>query len=705
MKVSVAGLFRDLPIRRKLILFFVLVSSIVLLIAELFFLFDRALTFQRDQREGLNSLAAVISHNVAAPLVFNDQDSADKTMQGLNSHPGVVAGYLVDTEGRLFTSFRRHDSECGEDLVISEENTASQNLAVVQRYRDEAAESFKWCAPIGLHEVTLEGEKMGTVLLLGSITPFVSELYRQAAVALGVFLTACGLAYIVALRLQRFISTPIISLTSIMHEVSLSKNFSLRADPSASGAEIGSLFNGFNEMLAEVEERNELLRQRQDHLQVLAHFDSLTGLANRLLFHDRLSQSIHQADRLKQSIAVYFIDLDHFKDVNDSLGHRVGDLLLVEVSRRFKERMRSCDTVARLGGDEFTVFAQNIGTDGNARTVAENLLNSLALPFQVDDNELFVTASIGYTIYPQDSTTIDELMRNADLAMYFAKERGKNNCQQYQPEMNQRASSRLTLLNSLHKAVTRQEFSLVYQPQMEVATGRITGMETLIRWNHPKEGLVSPARFIPLAEETGIIVEITEWVLRETVRQILAWQREGLPVVPVAINLSAVLFKRQVIVPMLEAVLAETGINPSLLEVEVTEGILLMSENALEQMEQIRQMGITIAVDDFGTGYSSLSYIHRFPVNVLKIDKSFILNITKNPDDYSIVTAIIAMAKSLGLGVVAEGVEESEQLAYLRTQGCEEIQGYLFSRPVPPEQIAQILLTPPVMPGQSGMGT
>jgi diguanylate cyclase (GGDEF)-like protein len=687
--------FQNLPIRRKLILIFVLVSSIVLLLAESFFLFDRALSFQREQRQGLTSLAAMIAQNVGAPLVFNDRESANQTIQSLSSHPSVVSAYLLDSEGNLFASFRRLYSDCEEGLVITPQSPPSQNLLVKQRYYDEAGERLKWCAPIGFHEVTLEGQQIGTVLLLGSVDPFLSDLARQAAVALGVFLAACGLAYLVALRLQRFISAPILSLTSVMEQVSLTKNFSLRADQSGTGGEIGSLFEGFNEMLAEVEERNELLRQRQDHLQLLAHFDSLTGLANRLLFNDRLAQALHQADRFNQSLAVFFLDLDHFKDVNDSLGHRVGDLLLVEVSRRLKERIRSCDTVARLGGDEFTLFAQNIGSDENARVVAEHLLKTFSTPFTVDDHELFITASIGYCIYPHDTKDIDELMRNADLAMYFAKERGKNICQQYLPEMNQRASSRLTLLNSLHQAVIRQEFSLVYQPQVDVTTGGITGMEALIRWNHPKEGLVIPTRFIPLAEESGIIVEITEWVLRETARQILSWQSQGLPVVPVAVNLSAVLFKRQVIVPMLEAVLADTGLTPSLLEMEVTEGILLLSENALEQMEAIRQMGITIAVDDFGTGYSSLSYIHRFPVNVLKIDKSFIVNITTNPDDYSIVTAIIAMAKSLGLGIVAEGVEEAEQLAYLRTQGCEEIQGFLFSKPLPPELASELLRTPP----------
>jgi diguanylate cyclase (GGDEF)-like protein len=690
--------FQNLPIRRKLILIFVLVSSIVLLLAESFFFFDRALSFQREQRQGLTSLAAMIAQNVGAPLVFNDRESANQTIQSLSSHPSVVSAYLLDSEGNLFATFRRLYSDCEEGLVITPQSSPSQNLLVKQRYYDEAAERFKWCAPIGFHEVILEGQQIGTVLLLGSVDPFLSDLARQAAVALGVFLAACGLAYLVALRLQRFISAPILSLTSVMEQVSLTKNFSLRADQSGTGGEIGSLFEGFNEMLAEVEERNELLRQRQDHLQLLAHFDSLTGLANRLLFNDRLAQALHQADRFNQSLAVFFLDLDHFKDVNDSLGHRVGDLLLVEVSRRLKERIRSCDTVARLGGDEFTLFAQNIGSDENARVVAEHLLKTFATPFTVDGHELFITASIGYSIYPHDTKGIDELMRNADLAMYFAKERGKNICQQYLPEMNQRASSRLTLLNSLHQAVIRQEFSLVYQPQVDVTTGGITGMEALIRWNHPKEGLVIPTRFIPLAEESGIIVEITEWVLRETARQIISWQSQGLPVVPVAVNLSAVLFKRQVIVPMLEAVLAETGLTPSLLEMEVTEGILLLSENALEQMEAIRQMGITIAVDDFGTGYSSLSYIHRFPVNVLKIDKSFIVNITTNPDDYSIVTAIIAMAKSLGLGIVAEGVEEAEQLAYLRTQGCEEIQGFLFSKPLPPELASELLRTPPLFP-------
>ena len=355
----------------------------------------------------------------------------------------------------------------------------------------------------------------------------------------------------------------------------------------------------------------------------------------------------------------------------------------MEVSRRLRGAMRQCDTVARLGGDEFTVIALNVETVAQAETVAQNIIQLFATPYRVDEHELFVTASIGLTLFPQDGNNFDELLRNADLAMYHAKERGKNAYQFFQPKMNQYAATRLLLQNSLYYALDRHEFRLCYQPRISLDHGRMTGMEVLIRWQHPEEGLLLPAKFLPLAEETGLIVSMSEWVIHTACRQAREWQDHGFPPVPIAVNFSPQLFRRQVAVPMVSSALTESGIKPELLEIEITEGTLLMADTAIQQLKTLKQMGITIAVDDFGTGYSSLSYLQRFPIDILKIDKSFIWNITSNRDDLAIVTAIIAMARSLGLLVVAEGVESRDQLAYLLSQGCQEVQGYLVSQPVP----------------------
>lgn len=696
---GVAARFHELPIGKKLILVFVLVSSIVLFLVESFFLMDRALAYQRDHRQGLASLAAMISHNSSAPLVFSDQESASQTMQSLSRHPDVVAGYLLDRDGSLFASYVRADAELEAGMVIATDNPPDRNLAVLGRYREEAAESLRWCAPIGVNDVVLEGERIGTVILLGSITPFLLEITRQAMVAFLVFLAACGLAFLVSRRLHRFISDPITMLTTLMHEVSLTKNFSVRADTSRSnGQEIDTLFHGFNEMLGEIEERNELLSQRQEHLQTLAHFDSLTGLANRVLFYDRLNQSIHHAQRFRQKVAIFFIDLDHFKDINDSLGHRIGDLLLIEVSRRLAERVRTSDTLARMGGDEFTMFAQNIGAAENVRIIAQHIFSAFKMPFQVDSHELFVTASIGYTIFPDDGTSIDQLLRNADMAMYFAKEQGKNSFKPFDASLTHHSSTRLAILNSLHHALERKEFFLVYQPKVSLGSGHITGLEALIRWQHPEDGIVSPTKFIPVAENTGLIVEITEWVLSEICRQLSVWQLEGRQVCPIAVNISAILFMRQAVVPMMAGVLSRTGTDSSLIEIEVTEGTLMASDDTHQQMEALKAMGIRIAVDDFGTGYSSLSYLQRFPVDTLKIDRSFIISLTTSKDNFNIVTAIIAMARSLGLGVVAEGVETSDQLTFLKKQDCDEVQGYMLSKPLLPEDVAVMLNNPRLLP-------
>jgi diguanylate cyclase len=681
-----ARFFAGLPIRNKMMLLFMLLSAAVLVLAGAIFVLSGAQSFQRDQRQNLTSLAAVIAENSAATLAFDDQQAARQLLRGLASHQDIVAAYLVGHKGDLFASYERPGVKLEAGMDIGATHAATVNLAIVQRYADEVAQPVSWCAPVGMHKVLLEGQDLGTVLLISSNEPFMKGLFNKGLLAVAVFLLSAVVAYLLAARLQRVITAPILQLTTVMHQVSTTKDYSIRADLGGRD-EIGKLYSGFNEMLCEIEERNQLLSERQEHLQKLAHLDVLTGLPNRSLFFDRLGQALRHAERDHHNVMVVFIDLDHFKDVNDSLGHRIGDLLIVEVARRLKDKVRASDTVARLGGDEFTLFAQDVGSSADVQLVAEHLVNLFRQPFTFDGRDLYVTASIGITLFPQDGTTVDELLRNADLAMYLAKERGKNAFELFTPELNSLVTHRLALLNDLHHALERQEFLLVYQPRVALASGRMTGMEALIRWQHPVQGIVMPGTFIAMAEENGLIVGITDWVIHEVCRQQAAWLKEGYPVVPVAVNLAATLFKRQVVVPLIVDALAASGLDPVFLEVEITEGALLLSEEALGQLQALKELGIIIAIDDFGTGYSSLSYLQRFPIDILKIDKSFVWSIPSESNDLAIITAIIAMARSLGLAVVAEGVEKPEQLAFLHTMGCKEIQGYLASRPVAADQV------------------
>ncbi len=682
--------FNDLPIRSKLVFLFMALSGLVLCAAMSIFILNDSFKYREDQSRDIDSVARIIARNTEAALAFNDQNAASETLAGLRYHSQVLGAYLYTGDGHFFARFHQLKDDYGKGVVIGG-NRSAEALEHFVRMHQDGNRFFNLQNPVAIQEVTLEGQKLGTVVVVGDMDPLVNEIRGHLLIFLLLLPVAGMFTFFLASRLQHIVSEPVLRLTGIMNKVSATKDFSLRADRTSSD-EIGSLYEGFNEMLCEIEERNETLRLRQEHLQELAHFDSLTGLPNRTLFHDRLNQALRNAERFAQNVLVIFIDLDHFKDINDSLGHRMGDLLLVEVAQRLKVVIRSCDTVARMGGDEFTVFAQNIGSEQNSEIIAKHLVETLAKPYKVDGRELFLTASLGLTSYPKDAGTVDELLRNADLAMYCAKDKGKNAYERYEPSMNLMASSRLTILNDLHHALERDEFWLAYQPRVDLATGRITGFEALIRWQHPEQGLVMPGKFIQLAEETGLIVGISEWVISTACLQIREWQAAGLTPAPVAVNLASLLFKRQVVVPMIVSALEQSGIEPRFLEVELTEGTIIAgNETTVAQLNELKALGIIIAIDDFGTGYSSLSYLQRLPIDILKIDKSFICNISSNKDDLAIVTAIIAMARSLSLGVVAEGVETHDQLAYLRTQGCQQIQGYLVSRPIPADQIAALL--------------
>ena len=433
-------------------------------------------------------------------------------------------------------------------------------------------------------------------------------------------------------------------------------------------------------------------KQVEDQLLHLAHYDRLTELPNRVLFQDRLTQTLAQAQRNDWIAGVMFLDLDRFKVVNDTLGHHVGDELLRHVSERVGACIRAGDTVGRLGGDEFAVILSDLSKTQDARLVAEKIMRAFDEPFRLEGREIFVTPSIGITLYPADATAPDELIKYADTAMYRAKELGRNNYQFYTPDMNSRSLERLDLEHSLRRALERSEFLLHYQPKVKAESGELTGMEALLRWQRPGGGLVSPADFIPLLEETGLIVPVGEWVLRSACEQIKKWQAAGLRALPVAVNLSARQVQSAGLLEMVRGVLNETGVDPALIELELTESSLMHNtEAAVSLLHALKDLGLHLSIDDFGTGYSSLSYLKRFPVDALKIDSSFVRDVNTDRDDAAISRAIITMAHQLELKVVAEGVETQMQQQFLVENGCDEAQGFLFSRPIDAEAIAALL--------------
>jgi len=434
------------------------------------------------------------------------------------------------------------------------------------------------------------------------------------------------------------------------------------------------------------------IKRSEEKITHQAYHDALTGLPNRLLFNDRLKVALAHAQRKQLGLGVMFMDLDNFKNINDSLGHAVGDRLLQSVARRLSRWVREEDTVARLGGDEFIMLLQGIEDPDYSVHVAQRILESVAEPFRVGDQELFVTASIGITLFPHDGRDLETLVSNADMAMYRAKESGRNSYKLFTPAMNAQVVQRMAMERALRKALERREFRVYYQPKVDLETGGVVGVEALLRWMRPSVGLVGPDEFIPVAEDTGLIVPIGQWVLETACARAKLWHNQGHTDLQMAVNLSPRQFQQRNLVSMVKGILAETGLDPRCLELEITESVIMHSvEEAIVTLQELSELGVQLALDDFGRGYSSLYYLKRFPMNALKIDRSFVSDIAVDPDDASIVNTIISMSRSLKLKVVAEGVETSAQLDFLRQHQCDQMQGFLFSQPIPGQEITELL--------------
>lgn len=435
-------------------------------------------------------------------------------------------------------------------------------------------------------------------------------------------------------------------------------------------------------------------KHSQSRLQELVNHDPLTGLPNRRLFTELLEHAIKRAEREHQQIALLFVDLDRFKSINDSLGHQVGDKLLYEVSKRIHHTVRDSDVVARLGGDEFLVMMDDIQTAEDAAIVAQKIIYALQVEFYIEGKEIFIGASVGISVFPKDGNNVEGLIKAADIAMYQIKNRGKNNYCFYSEELSKNAVERFTLESELRHALERKQFEVHYQPQISLLTGEIIGAEALIRWCHPTLGMVSPARFIPIAEETGIIVQIGEWVLRQAAKQAMAWINDGYTMQWISVNVSGIQIMRSNFYDTVYGILVETDCNPNVIELEITESTVMQNtEFVIDTFNNIKHLGVRVAIDDFGTGYSSLSNLKRLPLSKIKIDQSFVRGLPDDLNDAAITNTINAMARNLGFSVIAEGVETNEQAEFLKNMGCEEAQGYLYGKPINVIEFTKLLAT------------
>ncbi|MDX2481303.1 MAG: EAL domain-containing protein [Desulfuromusa sp.] len=664
-------LFNNLSLRGKLTFIITLTSCLVLLLTFVAIIALQRVSLRNDLLQEAQLLSRVISGNCASSMNFNDQETATLVLETLSVTPHVIGARLFNKDQIVFAEFYQnlarhpHIDELTTAIILRKGHIFSTNYLDV------------------FEPVIYKGETIGQFMLRVDLAKVDNILIRYVWIGVAVFFIYSGLAFLLANGLQRLISEPIKSLALSMQTISREKNYSHRVQKS-SHDELGSLFDGFNTMLAEIEIRDQELLNGAAHLDYLAHHDPLTKLANRLLFHDRLEHSLARAKRMKLRLAILYIDLDRFKNINDSLGHHLGDEVLCAVTERLGVLVREADTVARLGGDEFVIILEQFRKTDDVGRYVEKLLREIAQTIEISDQNIHVTASVGISLYPDNGDDVDNLMQTADLAMYQAKGKGGNIYQFYSADMNVNARESLILENQLRDAVQKKQLTLYYQPQFELQTGCLIGFEALIRWNHPALGVVSPLDFIPLAEESGLIVPIGEWILHTACKQMKKIQDQWqLPLV-MAVNISPRQFLHPSLVQTVAEVLYRTKLKPRFLELEITESMVMGHvDQAISKMNEFNKMGVQLAIDDFGTGYSSLEYLKKFPISKLKIDQSFVRGLGNDANDAAIVNSVIALGKSMNLEVIAEGVETVEQLDFLKKEDCDQGQGYLFSKPLP----------------------
>ena len=690
-------------------LIIVVVSTVSLLLASIAFITTDMNNARKSLGNNLHTMADIIAANSSAALIFGDTIAGEENLGFLQAQKHIEAAAIFGADGEEFASYRKP----GTRVDLPEPDFDTHNLL----YWDDYVELFS--------NIIHEGETIGTAYVRSDLKALDERLVSFMWIVCIVLLTSLLVTFMLSTQMQRIITDPLLRLSAIARRISMEENYSLRVAGEGKD-ELGDLIVDFNKMLDEIQLRDNKLREHRMQLEERvtkrtkeleesnkqlalskkqaetvakrmeyhAHHDDLTGLPNRTLFNDRINTELAHARRQQSMMGLLFLDIDRFKVINDSLGHGIGDQLLRVISRRLRSCVREEDTVARLGGDEFMILLPRISSSSDAGRIGRKIIDALVDPISCNGHELHITTSIGISIYPFDSTDVETLIKNADISMYRAKELGRNKLVYYTAEMNAGARKQLALETNLRKALDRGELTLHYQPKINTTHNTIVGVEALLRWNHPTMGAISPAEFIPVAEESGLIIPIGEWVLETAFKQLGEWHNAGHDALTMAVNLSSAQLSRSGIETSISNALANAGINPGMAELEITENVAMRDiDSAIATLDKLKSTGINIAMDDFGTGYSSLGHLRRLPIDIVKIDQSFVRDIPDSKESTLIAQAIIAMAQSLRLSLIVEGIENVRQLNYSKQQGCEVMQGFLFSKPVAADEISKILNT------------
>ncbi|HAJ91566.1 MAG TPA: hypothetical protein DCO71_02915 [Gammaproteobacteria bacterium] len=701
---------RDLgrvSIRWKLTLLIVTISTVSLLLASVAFITSDRINTQQTASNNLATMAEIIAANSSAALLFGDARAAQETLGFLKAQQHIQAAAIYGTDNTVFASYRKP----GIAIKFPESNIQTEN-------------TLFWGNHVELFTlINYEGEQIGIVYLRSNMKAIHDRLVWFLGIVAAVLLVSVLVTFMLSTRLQRIITDPLLRLSAIARQVRTEKNYSLRVI-GENEDELGNLIIDFNAMLDEIQSRDdelsehramleERVMQRTSELEIAnsklaaskeqaeavakrmeyhAHHDALTGLPNRILLNDRITAELAHARRQQGKLALLFLDLDRFKIINDSLGHAVGDQLLRVIARRLGNCVREEDTVARLGGDEFMVLLPRISSSSDAGRIARKIIDCLVNPISCNGHELHITTSVGISIFPHDGVDAETLIKHADISMYRAKELGRNKAIYFTAEMNAGSRKQLALENSLRLAAGKNQLKLFYQPKIDIFRNTIVGVEALLRWEHPTMGMISPMEFIPVAEDSGLIIPIGEWVLNTAFTQLKQWHQAGYASLSMAVNISSAQLSRPGLEDVIEKALQAADLDARMTELEITENVAMENlEPAIAILEKLKHMGVSIAMDDFGTGYSSLSYLRQLPVDVVKIDQSFVREIPDSHEDVLIAQAIIAMTQSLNLSVVVEGIENVKQLNFFRQQGCNIVQGFLFSKPVEADEMLKML--------------
>lgn len=696
--LQIKEMLRGASIQKKLIIINLSVTTVALLFAVIMAVAGEYISKRDFIMESLQVQAKMVASNTAAAIVFNNKKQAQETLLAFAASSYVHTAIIYDEAGEIFAGYVKNKSGEGEaDTAAASVRDDKTGI------RDETRKGLLEDSIIlndKIHirqKINFENKAIGSLFIQADISSLYADILNYLVYTSSVAFLGLALASLLLLKLRKSITGPLQQLTRLMNSVIQKNDYSLRANNN-SNDEIGVLSQGFNKMLAQIQVNDEKFafelserNRAEKHLDKLAYYDVTTDLPNRHFFHKQLDLSVERAITSKQKMVLLFLDLDNFKIVNDTAGHKTGDLLLKQASSRLSNVIRQNDYICRIGGDEFAIIIENIDGIDDVTIVTKKCIDALSNPFVFDGNKFFIGVSIGVSICPDDTITANELLVNADMAMYEAKIRGKNNFQFFDYEMNIVHSLKYQLESDLRHAIQKNQLELYYQPLVNANNGLLTGVEALMRWHHPEKGTILPNDFIPIAEETGLILPLGKWLIEVACQQGKQLVDAGLEDIIIAINVSGIQIREHGFIDDVTDALKVSGLPPEILEIELTESTLMDdSELIIQKVNELKKLGIHISIDDFGTGFSSMNYLKSFPISKLKIDQSFVSGLPKNNEDIAIVRAIIAMAHGLGIDVIAEGVENMEQAAMLSEYDCDMFQGYYYAKPMPFNEMLEL---------------